>query len=69
MKIFFFFAFAFVAFVVFIGSAATSVSLYGTFATSGSFACSRIGLRVGVLSKFFIGNDLLLNIFRIFLFY
>ena len=46
-------SFAFVAFV-------------GSVATSGSVAGSGVGSRVGVLFKFFSGNNLLLNLLRTF---
>ena len=48
--------FAFDAFVSFVGSVATS----------GSVASSGVGSPVGILSKIFIGNNLLLKLLRTF---
>ena len=48
------------AFVAFIGCFA------GSFATFGSVAVPRVASRVGILSKFFIGNNLLLKLFKSF---
>ena len=52
--------FAFAAFVTTSGFAA------GCLATSGSVAGCYVGSRVGILSKFFIGNNLLLKLLRTF---
>ena len=48
--------FAFAVFVAFVGSVATSGSVAGSVATFGSVAGFAVGARVGLLSKFFIGN-------------
>ena len=46
--------FAFVYFVAFIGSVATSGCVAGSFATFGSVTVSSVSWRVVLLSKFFI---------------
>ena len=48
------------------GSFATSGSVTGSFVTSGSVAGSGVGSCVVILSKFFIGNNLLLKLLRAF---
>ena len=58
--------FAFVAFVAIVGSVTTCGSVTGSFATSRSVAGSGVGSRLGILSKFFIGNNLLLKLLRTF---
>ena len=52
--------FAFVAFVAFVGSFATSAFYAGSVTGSG------VALRVGILSKFYIRNNLLLKLWRTF---
>ena len=42
------------------------VAFVGSVATSGSVAGSGVGSRVGVLFKFFSGNNLFLNLLRTF---
>ena len=58
---------AFLAFSNFFGSVATFGAVAGSLALSGSVAGSNFGSIVRILSKFFIGNDLLLKLLRIFL--
>ena len=58
--------FTFVAFAAVVGSVATSGSIAGSFPISGSLFGSDVGSRVGILSIFFIGNNLLLKILKTF---
>ena len=58
--------FAFDAFVSFVGSVASSGSVASPVATSGSVASSGVGSPVGILSKIFLGNNLLLKLLRTF---
>ena len=58
--------FTFVAFAAVVGSVATSGSIAGSFPISGSLFGSGVGSRVGILSIFFIGNNLLLKILKTF---
>ena len=50
----------------FVGSCATSNSVAGSFATSGSVSGTAAGSGVEILSKFFIGNNLILKLLRTF---
>ena len=63
MKIFLSLVFAFFAFV---GSVATSDVGFVATSAVGSVATSGVGSRVGILSEFFIGSDLLLKLLRTF---
>ena len=54
------------AFFDFAGSFATSGSVAGSLATSGSVAGSGVGSRAGILSKFFVGNNLILKLLKAF---
>ena len=60
-----YFAFSF-SFVDFVGSVAFSGSIAGPFASSFSVADFGVGSRVGILSEFFIGNNMLLKLLRTF---
>ena len=49
-----------------VGSVAGSVATSGSFGTTGSVAGSAVGSRAGILFKFFIENNLVLNLLRTF---